>query len=477
MKYQHRRLFLVTLLAVVAVGPWYGEAEAREFNQRVAIGAFRGPKAMAFQDAVEGALLRRYALVPEETVTEAARQLGVHLRSNDDFAEVARTLNVRAFVSATVTREPEWRVEMVVRRGDTGEIAARYDWSDSRIDGLAAALARATPKRLRALLAAEPQAPAAEPSAQMLVKAAADEEGVLAKPRRLHALQTSKPARREAEAEVRAKPAERRRAVDDDDDEVLKGDNDDDRDDEQDAPPVRPYLELGVGGRIFSRSMSFADNINRVPGYRLDRATAITVDVAFHPFALGDSTRKTWAAGLGLTGSAKYALGIGTELSGTDGRSRAEVHGYEVGLRYRAPIGIVDLIPHVDYAVETFIANVADLAPDVGYQLVRMGLATRIGISREISLRLHADYLHVMSAGPLTDPTRFPRATANGVDLSVGGGYGITNTLEVQASVGMRRYGFDMHARPGDTPLAGGAIDEYVFTTIGVAYRPALRSP
>jgi hypothetical protein len=290
-------------------------------------------------------------------------------------------------------------------------------------------------------------------------------------------LQTSKPARREPEAEVRAKPAERRRAVDEDDDDVLKGDNDDDREDPQDAPAIRPYLELAIGGRIFSRSMSFADNINRVPGYRLDRATAITVDVAFHPFALADSTRKSWAAGLGLTGSAKYALGIGTELSGADGRSRAEVHGYEVGLRYRAPIGIVDLIPHVDYAVETFIANVADLAPDVGYQLVRMGLATRIGISREISLRLGADYLHVMSAGPLTDPTRFPRATANGVDLFVGGGYGITSTLEVQASVGMRRYGFDMHARPGDTPLAGGAIDEYVFTTIGVAYRPALRSP
>lgn len=465
----------LALAAALVLGLDGGQASAREFNQRVAIGAFRGPKAAALQDAVEGALLRRYTLVPEEMVSEAARQSGLHLRSNEDFADVARTLNVRVFVSATVTRDPDWRVEMVVRKGDTGEIAARYDWSDPRIDGLAAAVARATPKRLRALMASEIQAGAtlAEPSAEMLVKAADAEEALLARPRRLHALQTTKPARREPEAEVRAKPADRRRN-DDDDDDVLKGDSDDDE--EQDAPAPRPYLELAVGGRIFSRSMSFADNINRVPGYRLDRATAITVDVAFHPFALGDATRKSRAAGLGLTGSAKYALGIGTEVSGADGRSRAEVHGYEVGLRYRAPVGIVDLIPHVDYAVETFIANVADVAPDVGYHMVRMGLGTRLAISRQISLRFAADYLHVMSAGPLTDAGRFPRATAQGMDLGVGGGYGITDTLEIQASVGMRRYGFDMHARPGDTPLAGGAIDEYVFTTVGVAYRPAFRS-
>lgn len=467
------QMTLVVLLAAAVA--WPGAAVARELGQRVAIGAFRGPRAWALQDAVEGALMRRYALVPETLVIEAARQAGVRLRSNDDFAEVARALNVRAFVSATVTKERDWRVQMEVRKGDTGEIIAHYDWSDPRIDALTASLARSTPKRLRTLLASELHPPPPEPDEPMLVKASTAEDAVLARPARLRALQATKvaTARREPDAEVRARPSEEDDDVDDDD---KRADDDGEGDEAVDTTPARPYLELAVGGRLFSRSMSFADNINNVPGYQLDRAAAVTLDVALYPFALGDTTRATWAAGLGVTANVKYALGIGTQVSGADGRARTEVHGYQLGARYRAAIGIVDLIPHVDYAVETFLANVADLSPDVGYRAVAMGMLARLAITRELSLRFGSDYLYVMSAGPLTSPDRFPRATAHGVDLSVGGGYGISEALEVQLSLGMRRYGFDMHAQPGDAPLAGGAIDEYVFTTLGLAYRPALRS-
>src|SRR5260370_40640882 len=59
--------------------------------------------------------------------------------------------SVAAFVTATVKRNKNWRVEMVVRDGETGEAVARFDGTDRRLEGLAAPPARATPRRLPGL--------------------------------------------------------------------------------------------------------------------------------------------------------------------------------------------------------------------------------------------------------------------------------------------------------------------------------------
>ena len=414
---------LVFLAALAPTG-----ASAAEMNHRVAISVFRGPQAGRLQDAVEGALLRRYFLVPGSEVNEAARKSGVRLRNAQEFAEVARKLNVQAFVSATVRKDGDWKVEMVVRKGETGETVGRYDWSDRRIEGLALAMARATPRRLRAVLASAGSPPAA---------AQPEEEEVV----------------------VRAKaPSLPERGPDD----------------RESAAPVRPYLELGLGGKIFSRTMSYADNFSHLPGYSLGRATALALDLAFHPFALADATKDGWLAGLGLTGGFSYALDIGTELDGGDRRASSEVYGYEVGLRQRFILGIVDLLPHVAYLVDTFVANGGERAPDVRYRVARAGLGARVAIGERFSVRASADYLHVLSAGPLTEVGKFPRATARGMDLSAGAGYALGDSLDAQVAVGLRRYGWDMKSAPGDAFIAGGAIDQYLSVTVGLVYRPSL---
>jgi hypothetical protein len=418
------KLFVFALVAVLAPA---GAARAAEMSHRVAIGAFKGPQAGRLQDAVETALLRRYFLVPGSEVSEAARKSGVRLRNASEFAEVARRLNVQAFVTATVKKERDWKVEMVVRKGDTGETVGRYDWSDRRLRGLALVMARATPRRLRALLAGS-GAPAAEEKA--------DEE--------LEAKAPALPDGPDEEEETAAT-----------------------------TTPVRPYLELGVGGKIFNRSMSYADNYSRLPGYSLGRATAVTLDLAFHPFALGASTRDTWMAGLGLTGAFSYALDIGTELAG-DRRASSSVHGYELGLRQRISVGALDVIPHAGYLVDTFLSNGSDLAPDVRYQAARAGVGARLGLGARFSVRASADYLHVLSAGPLNDDGHFPRATAQGMDLSGGAGYALTDAFEAGVTVAWRRYGWDMKVAPGDALIAGGAIDQYLSVTVGLAYRPTL---
>jgi hypothetical protein len=402
-------------------------AQAGSMNQRVAIGVFRGPQAARVQDAVEGALLRRYFLVPDSEVAAAARKSGVRLQRDQDFAEVARSLNVQAFVTATVKKQRNWTVQMVVRKGATGEAVGRYDFSERKIETLAAAIARSTPRRLQTVLS--PKAAAAP-----RLEAEAEPEGEI---------KTSAPSL----------PVESPEYPDD-------------------AVAPRPFFEFAVGARMFSRTMSYVDNFSGLPGYRLARASAMTADMAFHPLALIPGAG-TLVSGFGLTGGVTYAVGVGTQGTSA-GPARTEVYGYEAGVRQRIPVKIVDLIPHVGYMQDVFVASGAELAPDVRYRVVRAGLGMRLAFSDRAAVRGSADYLHVLDAGPLTGD-RFPRATVQGVDLNLGAGYMFTDTLEAQVSVGLRRYGFDMKVQQGDTLIAGGAVDEYMSMTVGVAYRPSLR--
>src|SRR5438552_1053440 len=129
-----RRLFFALM---VTAGLSVGQPARADLSKRVAIGAFHGPQASRIRDVVEAALLRSYLLIPDAEVEEAARRSGVTLVSDADFEAVGRTLNVDVFVTATVRRQRNWRVHMVVRRGDTGRPVGRYDWSHRRFEALA----------------------------------------------------------------------------------------------------------------------------------------------------------------------------------------------------------------------------------------------------------------------------------------------------------------------------------------------------
>jgi len=418
---------LAFMTAALAFAPAQAAPEAA--SQRVVLRGFRGPQAARVKDAIESALLLRYALVPDSMVTETARRSGGRLLTDQDFAAVAKTLNVQAFVSATVRKEQDWRIEMVVRKGDTGQAVARYDWSGRRIDALAASVARKTPSRLRILLAGKSDLQSAPVDAVV-----------------------------EAHAETRAEPEP--------------------APDSPEAPSVaagdreRPFLEISVGSRVFSRAMSFAQNVNELPGYRLNRGAGLTAEMALHPFAANSATASGWAAGIGLYGAVNLSLGIGTQVDATGVPSQTDAHGYEAGLRYRIASGPFDVLPHASYLVDNFVAS-GDFAPNVHYQVMRFGVGARAALSARLSLRASVDYLNVLSAGALTSAT-FPHASANGVDVALGAGYEIGKTFELQASASLRRYGFDMRSQPGDAFVAGGASDQYLSMVLGLAYRPSL---
>ena len=419
--------WLAPALALLSVAIGFPAQAAPEgANHRVVLRAFHGPEAARVKVAVETALLLGYSLVPESMVIEAARRSGGRLLTDQDFAAVARTLNVQAFVSATVRKQQDWQVAMVVRKGDTGQAVARYDYSGRRIDALAASVARRTPKRLRILLAGGPDL--APPAVDEVVQVRAVDV---------------RPAPEGSPAPIAVGARE------------------------------QPFLEISVGTRVFNRSMSFAQNVNGLPGYRLDGGTGLATEMALHPFGASSATASSWAAGIGLFGAVNLSFGIGTQVDATGIPSRTDAYGYEAGLRYRIAAGAFDLLPHGSYLVDNFVAS-GDLSPNVHYQVLRGGLGTRVALSSRFSLRASLDYLHVLSAGALTSTT-FPHASANGLDVSLGAGYEIGKTFEVQASASLRRYGFDMRSRPGDAFVAGGASDQYLSMIVGIAYRPSLR--
>jgi hypothetical protein len=426
------RLAPALALLSVALGASSARAAAETGNnQRVVLRAFHGPQAGRVKDAIESALLLRYSLVPDSMVTEAARRSGGRLLTDQDFASVAKTLDVQAFVSATVRKQQDWRIEMVVRKGDTGQAVARYDWSGRRLDALAASVARNTPRRLRVLLAGKTDVE--PPAADAVVQAHAD-------------------APRASASDGGGEPSTATSA--------------------RDPALERPFLEISVGSRVFSRSMAFAQNVNGLAGYRLDRGAGLAADMALHPFGASAATAGTWAAGLGLYGTVNLSLGIGTQVDASGVPSKTDTYGYEMGVRYRITAGIFDVLPRGSYMVDSFVTS-GDQSPNVHYQVLRAGVATRAALTARFSLRASLDYLHVLSAGALTSTT-FPHASANGVDLAFGAGYEIGKTFEIQASAALRRYGFDMRSQPGDAVVAGGASDQYLSMVIGVAYRPSL---
>ncbi|MEA2698578.1 MAG: hypothetical protein QOI66_2849 [Myxococcales bacterium] len=459
-----RAAWLVAMMALMTAPSLIAGAQTASLDRRVAIETFDGPQGELLQGAVEAALLRRYYLVPGTVVGEALRRSSGPRNSDQTFAEAGKRLNVAAFVSAKVRHRGNWWVEMVVRNGDTGEEAARFALTKRRLDALAKALARSTPGRLDGMFTGDTRV------------AAVDDQFTL---RTIPPSLSSRQAIPGRPKEGTPPPAA---GADDDDEQTaasttpapLAGNRERP---ERREPPERPDepapdWEVGVGGRLFSRSMSFSDNVSRIPNYRLNQASAAIAEAAIYPLqAWGGGRFGAWRS-LGLGGNVTYAPGVSTMADDGISRASTAVHGYGIDLRYRVRLGSVLLVPRAGWSVDTFSTDFDAPVPDVSYHVVRVGTAVQIAVSRHATLGASMDYLDVLSVGRLGDGDRFPRATVRGIDVSLRAGYEVTDGLEIWTTVGVRRYGFDMKAQPGDRLIVGGAIDEYASVAMGLTYRP-----
>jgi hypothetical protein len=424
------RTFLVAVVSFWAMVA--GSATAAAAAPRVAIEGFRGPQAERIQGAVENGLLGRYYVVPDFSVEEAARASGVQLLVDREFAQVGKALDVRAFVSAEIARHRQlgWQVRLLVRRGDTGAPIGRILVADRRLDRLERELSHRTSRRLEALLARAPGPSGLEPG-PLAAAASAEVEG-------------------ELEVEAGSLPPE---------------------------PPRRGraprVLEVAVEARMFSRSFSYAQNLTELPEYEISQAVATVMEVALHPLGTSDPA----LAPVGLLASLEYGLGVGSRVSESEERRTSDVHGYGVGLEYRLQQGDFELAPQLGYALRAFTTGEpGGQSPDVSYGLLSAGLAARAQLTERLGALARGGYLHVLDAGPLTSEERFSRATVRGMEAEGGLVFSVARDVEIRASVGLRRFGYDMNARPGDSWVAGGAIDQTIWGGLGLVYHPTDRT-
>ena len=157
-----------------------------------------------------------------------------------------------------------------------------------------------------------------------------------------------------------------------------------------------------------------------------------------------------------------------------------ESQQFLVGLRWRYPKGRWEPSVVIDYGVHKFAFGVsgppADTAgiPNVRYEFVRLGGGFRVGIGKDerFIIATNIAFRGVFNAGSIATSLWFPEAKANGMDAMLMLGYALPKGFEIRIGFDYRRYWFDLNPVAPDAPwVAGGALDQYLGFSIGVAWR------
>jgi TolB-like protein len=155
-----------------------------------------------------------------------------------------------------------------------------------------------------------------------------------------------------------------------------------------------------------------------------------------------------------------------------------------VGLRWRYPVARWEPFVVVDYGVHTFEFGVSgpptsgqDITagvPSVKYEFVRAGAGFRVALGKKETFILgaHIAFRGVFSLGGIESSVWFPQAKGNGMDTGLVAGFALPLGFEIRVGFDYRRYGLDLNPVPPDPPyIAGGAVDQYLGGTLGVAWR------
>jgi hypothetical protein len=226
-------------------------------------------------------------------------------------------------------------------------------------------------------------------------------------------------------------------------------------------------LAFEVGGRRFAYSDPITANTR---DYDVFGAPMPSVALEVYPAA---GTTIPFVRDLGLTGSFARAVGISSATkSGTKlGTTWMRAGG---GLRARFRPGsndgpVIGLNGGINFTSFTFDApaTLAPSVPDVTYASLRGGIDARIPFWR-MALLLDAGYDGALSAGTVYD--RFTGAKVGGLDFGAGFAILIASGFEARLTAHYTRYFYAFDPVPGDSYVAGGALDEFLGLAIGVAY-------
>ena len=398
-------------------------------DARVAVHDFFGPNAARVRNDVVSVLERQsgLTLISKGQVTSAAERLGVDSFSPDGRQQLARELNLSAWMSGMVARHRgNWRLTVVVYDGAKHARIARAQLSAKNVKKLRHAVReRLWQQSGPAIMeASEPQASTPEPATPDMVISQADVE-------KFH--DTSEP--------------------------------------EPDVPPRRGgndvlHAYLGVGSPY--RSLEYHEPVTSTLGdYQLISAALADIHVAFHPARF---VSDGWLSWFGLDAAALVTISApAVNSDGNEFKSRYDA--FRLGVRARIPLGRHFVSAFTGYAMSryTISAKNQDVrapVPSVDYRSIRSGLGAEFALSDALALGLDAAWLNVLSVGDIGK--WFPRATAGGVELAMFGSYQLSSHTFARASASYQRTFFDFHSRLDDKNVAGGATDQSLTVSLGM---------
>ncbi len=234
-----------------------------------------------------------------------------------------------------------------------------------------------------------------------------------------------------------------------------------------------PGLDLAVGGRVFSRSLSWDnDTTQALRPYDLSAAPSLRVAGEFFPGALTSAR-----AGRLIGAVVHFDTAVG--LSTVDARGRnydTSAWSLLAGLKVRAPfeterheLALVVAYRRQEFAVRGEGDVPVSGAPDLTYQSLQAGIASRWALSHRVALSLDAAYLAVLDTGQLGEV--FPHVSTSGVDVVGGIAIALAAGVEIRAAGEFRSYFHSFNPERTDRYQLTGATDMQFGGFLAVAFR------
>jgi hypothetical protein len=232
-------------------------------------------------------------------------------------------------------------------------------------------------------------------------------------------------------------------------------------------------LDVAAGANLITRKFTYKDDLfGKLRPYSLNGWPAIKGRIIWYPAA---HATDGIVANFGVDLSAEYAVGLQSKnASGMVFPTRA--YDLMADARGRIPIGEHEVILVAGVGQGSFHigASTGGLQPDipsVTYTYIRAGAEGLISLFDRLSARTSVAVRTPLSIGDIRSTAWFPAASAIGIDAGLVIGVRIAGGLEARAGIEVVRWALSMNPKPGDTNVAGGAVDQYLEGTLVLAWR------
>jgi hypothetical protein len=237
------------------------------------------------------------------------------------------------------------------------------------------------------------------------------------------------------------------------------------------------FLALDLGARQMGYNQRYTQNLlayDLPQKVLLPETPGVAAALEAYPLASAATAiaRDIGVSGRFNTNFAKVQVGSGAGSA----VGSTTWYAWEVNLRGRIPLGERASAPllgleagggELAFSFPPSSGEVPAYLPAVDYKYLRFGADGRIPLTPSVAVTVGAAYRVTLSAGQLED--HFPRETIGAMDARVGGAVRIANGIEARLVVTYIRNWAAFNPRPGDTYVAGGALDQFMNADLGVA--------